>query len=301
MASDTITVSQLIERTRRHLLGLHSVPLNKLNLAVGATDETLTFSFPLSTIDEQAYLALEDEIVYVWSVDRSNDTAVVSRGKYGTTAVAHTINAEVETPNRFIRPAIRDALQEEIRAWPDDLFQPKSLELSVGQNTGMVDLGLTDSSFNFVLDVLREPLSGSLYGADKWVPVEFFVHRLMNVSDFASGTALGLRLSARESTRLRVVYGAPFTLGTFADSSDVVTGLGLSRTVLDIAPLGASARLLIGREIQRTDTEAMVEPRLAEQVPGTLITQTATALRRLADRRIGDEIRRLRTRYPVRR
>ncbi len=65
-------------------------------------------------------------------------------------------------------------------------------------------------------------------------------------------------------------------------------------------PADVAARLMLAREAVRTETDVALESRQAEQVPPQFLTQTATAMLRVRDKRLGQEAMRLRARWPVR-
>lgn len=293
-----MTVGNLVEQARRWLIGAHGQPQNKLNLDIDAEATEIKVDYALGVLSAQRFIAIEDEILYVWEIQTGNQEATVSRGQLGTTAVAHEAGAAVESMSRFPRPFIKSALVDEVNSWPDGLYQVRSRDLEVGRDAGVVDLGLRDHAFSWVISVTRAPRESSAWrNADRWAPLQFTVHRKMPRTDFSSGTALTLHQKLTESSRIRVLYAAPFTTENTDDSIDVVEDWGLEPTMLDIVPIGAAARLLHAREIQRTDTEALGETRVAAEVPPTHHTQTGTALRRFADKRISDEMVRLRGRY----
>ncbi len=64
--------------------------------------------------------------------------------------------------------------------------------------------------------------------------------------------------------------------------------------------MGAAARLMLAREIPRSDTNAQAQSRLAEEVPVTAMLQAAQALDRKTKNRLADEARRLREYFPYR-
>ena len=115
--------------------------------------------------------------------------------------------------------------------------------------------------------------------------------------DYPSGVAI-LASPLGEATTLRVSVAKPFAVDTFTDTVDLVTQVGLSESMLDIAPLGAASRLLAVKEIQRVDTSAQGDPRIATEVQGGSITATSRQLRALRDKRFAEEALRLRNAYP---
>ncbi len=299
MATDTLTVAQLVERTRRHLSGVEAAPLNVLSAELTATAETASLQYPLDAIQAGVYFAVDDEIIYVWGI--SGQDVVVSRGMLGTSAAPHASGALVESPTRFPRPIIKDACQEEVRSWPAKVFQVRSHTYALVAGTSIVDLGLADDEVVEILSVTRGPRDATVSYADRWKPVHTELLRFATIDGVDSETALQVQEPYDDvDVTLNVVWGAPFVADTADDGDNVVTEWGVPRSMLDIIPLGAAARLILAREAVRTDSDVMLESRQAEQVPPQFLTQTATALMRIRDRRLGEEAMRLRARWPVR-
>lgn len=280
------TVSDLVDITREHLYGTQSGQFNFLTSTVDIDDTAVTFDMTAGGIVAGAVIGVDDEIMYVKSV--SGQTATVHRDWAGT-AAAHTAGAIIEVSPRFPRHAIKQALKEEIASWPDTLFQtPTPITLTGSTTTRAYNLTALGSFYD-ILNVVREPYSGST----AWVPVDFRVDRNMPTASFASGKALFLTHELAEGVDIRVTYSAPFTVSTFASATDVETAVGLSSSMLDIPPYGAAWRLLAPREIKRTFTESQPEPRLSEEVPAGAALRTAAGMKALRDQRIVEEGNRL--------
>ena len=297
---DTITCAQLIDKTRRWLTGSRGLVLNRLSGAIDATQTDLTTAYDPGPIATNTYLGVDDEMVYVWEVDRGSKTLVVSRAQLGTQAATHADGGILETGARFPRYAIKEALQDEIRAWPDDVFQVKVRGLDAAVNQAAFDLGLRDDQFHNVIQIERAPVLGrTTYTADRWSTIPFRVARQMPRDSFPSGTAIFLTQRAPTDVGLRVMVSAPFDVDDIADDDDIVEDWGLARSMCDIPPMGAAARLVQASEILRTDTEAGVESRISAEIPPSYQSQTAVALRTVADRRLRAEAMKLRGRYPM--
>lgn len=298
--SDSLTCAGLIEKTRLWLTGSRGVPLNRLDADVDATQVEVSVGYDPGPIAQQTYIAIDDEILYVWEVDRGAKSLTVSRAQLGTDAATHTALTEVETSARFTKAAIKGALQDEIRAWPDDVFQVKTRPIDLTVNQAAFDLGVRDSDFYFVFSVERAPVLGrTTYVADRWSNITFRTARLMDRNTFPSGTAIFLTGRSCEAVSARVMYAAPFDVDDIDDTDDCIDDWGLSRSMLDIPPIGAASRLIQASELIRTDTEALATSRIASEIPPSYQSQTAVALRTVADRRIRAEAMKLRGRYPM--
>jgi hypothetical protein len=293
-----VTVAQLVSRTQRWLVGYHGQPLNRLDEAIDDTTEELRCSYNLGILSSNTYIGIGDEILYVWETNAGAKTAVVSRGQYGTEPVAHDEHAVVEAATRFPRSVIKDVLQEEVRSWPDTVFKVRNRILSLPARVGVVDAGVSDRRLCAALALDRSPKAVFSY-ADRWTPLAFRLDRQMPRDTFGSGAALTMYDRSPEAHEVRFLYGERFDPDDLDDDASVLDdgGWGLASTMIDIPPMGAAASLILGRELQRTDTEAMGESRIAAEVPPTFQTQTSLALRTRADRRINQEAMRLIQQY----
>lgn len=293
-----ITVATLVQRAQRWLIGMHGRPLNRLNVAVDDTITEFECSETLNVLSAGTYVGIDDEIVYVWEIDQGNKRLTVSRGQLGTEAAEHVEGAMIESNSRFPRGAIKDAIQEEIRAWPDTVFQVKSRIFNLPAGASTLDVGYTDRKILSVLAVNREPQT-VFRDADKWTPMSYRVDRLMSRESFGSGTAVTLTERVHETRLVQVLVAVPFNVDEMDDDVHAIDDIGLLPSMCDIPPAGAAARLLHTRELVRTDTEASQESRLATEVPATYQAQTATTLRLWCARRLGEEALRLRSRYRI--
>lgn len=290
-----VTVSDLVEETRRHLGG-RSGELNRLasNVTVGHT--SLTFEFDLGGIVEGSMIAVNDEVFYVWSVNQSTRTIIVQRAMMGSTVATHSTGDIVEVAPRFSRFAIKRALQQEIRSWSPRLFTVTAVDVAFLANRRTADLaGVT--SIQFPIDCRLQPDTGNI--AENWKRIRVDVIPSLPTSEFASGYALQLATAFTSAQTVRFVYAKPITADTFNDWTQPVTDLGLLASMLDIPPVGAAWRLLSMREAVRTDTRAQGEPRMAEEVPPGHAASAASGFKRLRDIRIQEEIEALRTLYPI--
>ena len=291
-------VPSLIESTRRHLMGQHQPQMNRLATAVSSdTQDTITFEFAVEGVSPGSIIAINDELMYVWSRDKGSLQAIVQRGVLGTTAAAsHALGSLIEVNPRFPTFIIRDELKREIRSWHPRLYAVVTKELTVEVHKRAVDLDSVPADFFHILEILRQPRATR----DSWYRVRGRAEHNLNTADFPSGSALFLDDPVEISTRIRVTYARPFDLSSFDDSTDLVTDVLLAPEHFDIASYGAAWRLVSTREIKRTDTDAQGEPRDAQEVPPGHILQTARQLKALRDERIAEENRLLVHRWGVR-
>jgi len=284
-------VSYIIEMTRRLVYSSHRQELNRLTTALNATNVTVQVDFAPDGIANGTYISIDDELMFVWEVNAGGKTITVQRGMIGTTPAAHEAGALIEVNPRFPQAVIRQALKDELRSWGPRVYTTTTVELTpTNQAVDLTGVG----EFHHVLRVVRSPRTGS----DLWFPIRYRQLEELNVSDFGSGKALMLDETPETGTRIRVTVARPFVITDMSDNTNLQTTVGVPASMLDILPIGAGYRLMIGREVARTSTEAQGQPRFAAEVPPGHMQQTAIGLKQHRDARLAEEALRLAMRYP---
>lgn len=281
------TVADLVQDVRRELHGMHRSQYASLGSSIDSDDTTLTLGNDDGTINAGTLLAIDDELIMVWSVTGASYT--VQRAMFGTTGAAHTGDALVEVNPRFPSFSIKDALKKEIRSWEPRVFAvatDTSLDAAAGER--QIDLSSITGTILDVLKVTRGPRSGY----DSKFEINFRFERELD--------ALYLDSFPESAVDLSITYAKPFDLSTFADATDVEATVGMSDTQFDIAVYGAAWRLVIGREIKRNFMEEQPDPRTSAEVPPGAIANSGRVMKALRDERLREEMNRLRARFPFR-
>lgn len=281
------TVADEVQAVRRVLFGAHRPVLNTLNGAVVTADTTLVMGQQIRGLGAGAYVGVDDEIVYVWSI--SNQNLTVQRAMLGTTAASHADGSLVEVDPRFPTMLIKDEMRAEIDSWPRSIFRVDTDDLSFG--AGDTSIAFAPTGLYDVLRVNRQPIDAT---DDRYPDLGFDYKRGLGKL-FIDSTG-----SSNSSFTVTVTYSKGFTTSTFADSTDLLTDVGLTETLVDALKYGTAWRLLLGREVKRTFTESQGEPRNAAEVPPGHSTSVADAFQKLRDRRLAEEARRLAGQYPWR-
>ncbi len=303
----TVTFSDLILQTERHLMAGDRDALNLLGAAVtDTTMTTLTFTYDVGMIQPGAFVNVDLETMYVWSVNESAKQATVQRGMSGSTAATHTNGSLAYVNPKFSKFQIATEINVEIRDVSGDiqgLFDVNSFDLT----TQPVQITYAIPTLNSdILEVLEiryiEP------GAQqRWIRIPRWNFELLrNMPTTGPGafpSGIGLRIDGQNYERLypgrpmRVQYAAPLSeLTNLTD--DVVAVSGLPASAVDIPPLGAAARLMGVREAKRTFTESAVDSRRASEVPSGSAANAARVLLELLNRRIRSEVVTLTQQFP---
>lgn len=286
------TTADLIAETRRHLMASGREHLNRLNGSITNVAGTLTFEFPAGQIATGALLAVDLEVMYVWSV--TGFVATVQRGMFGSTAAAHSDDALIFVNPLFTDYAIFKSLGEELTSLSSPLNGLYQIKTVTATTT-------TASTYNLAADAV-EILSVQYndYGSSGDWPRLRRWDMLLNQSTavYASGRALQLYEAPAPGRTLRITYGAEFSALT-STSVDVATDTGLPTSAHDIPPIGAAGRLLAAREARRSSLDSQPESRQAQEVPPGTARSASAQLFALRKQRIVEEAARLSAQWPT--
>lgn len=289
------TLSTWIGLTRAHLQGTSRDEINVLGASIAAAGTlTATFTAPLGGIVKNALVSVELEVIQV--TNTATPTVNIIRGLHGSTAAAHGSALPVLVNPRFTDFAILQALNDELASLSspaNGLYQILSTDVAATIATGYT-LALTN--FVDILDVRYQDYNTS---SAYWPRIRSYtVERDANATSFPGGVSLFLRESPPVGRTMHIRYKGEFTALPAVLSTDVTT-TGLGATAWDIPPLGAAARLLMGRESRRSSMDAAPESRQASDVPPGTARSAAQGLLALRNLRVKEESARLKQRHPA--
>ena len=142
------TAGQLIDRVVGELLAGTVEERNKIASPVGASDTTLTVTYPVGGLREGTVFEVGTEQMYIWTANSSSKTLTVERGFNGTTATTHDVGAITTVSPRFPRARVLDQLNADLADLSsplNGLFQMKTVDISYNGSDRMVNLtGVTD-------------------------------------------------------------------------------------------------------------------------------------------------------------
>jgi hypothetical protein len=288
-------VGDLVDAVTQRLVGSYRAERNRLVTELSITSETMQLEYALAGATRGSYLSIDDEIVYVWSVDQGQRQVKIQRGMNGTTAEAHAQGAVVEVNPRFPRGVIRDSLRDEILSWPNDLFRVQTVQVPTLHNETTFDLTELEGFYS----VLRVFYRRSRIGG--WHELKNFeVIRGLETDEYSSGSGLRVLRGPFESVDLRVTAAMPFDTSDFSDTIELEYDVGLAPSMFDIPVIGACWRLVAARDVVRSFVEVQGDSRRAEEVPPGLNSATARSFERIREQRINEEFSRLRGMFPWR-
>lgn len=295
------TVAEVLDDTLAQLLGSTEAIVNRLNGAVTSSAQAMTFEFEIKGIREGSVIAIEEEDILVLGVNTtSQEVTACVRGYRGTTAAAHSDDVLVYVSPRFSRGQVLRELRKEIASWPRYIYRVATTTLTISStDTRGYDLLGVGSDFYFILNVRAEPLSTRFDMPTTWSKIGFSWAANQLTSVFPSGFALFLSspLEVVTSRRLLVEYARGFDLSPFTAATSLEADVGLAASMVDIPPLGAMWRLMLGRETQRTEFQPQGQSRRAEEVPVGSVSEQARQLKASRDQRLREEAMNLVSQY----
>ena len=183
-----MTVAQMVDSTREHLLGNGRSEMNVIastSLTTNSTTATVvTTLYPLNGITPGTMLAIGDEELYVFSTNPGAQTAVVSRGENSTTAANQPSGTRIYVNEPFNRSMIINAIIDDIRSWGPQVYQVKTADIATVPYQRGYDLGAISPYYN-VLDVRMTPYpSFNTNDNLDWKSVRFIDFQSAPTSDF---------------------------------------------------------------------------------------------------------------------
>lgn len=284
-----VTPAQLLGPIERKVYGNQRTQLNRLNDpgGISAVDGTLTFEFDAGGIRAGAYLEIDDEVLFVWSV--AGQVATVERGMLGTTPAAHADDAVIRVEPRFFRTDMTEEILTEIRSWPTNVYRRYVGTLSLSSTARAVDAdGLLNVSDVTLLHVSVDPDETG----GRWRTLDARLEPRQVSTSFPSGYALTLPYATGTIGTAQVVARSPYSGVSLATNADFGT-IGMTRDLVDIIPWGVAARLLMTRDVARTDANPQGRSRPADEVHVGDAVQVGRALMAQRDQLLAEAANRL--------
>jgi hypothetical protein len=137
------TFNELAERVDTLLHGYSIATEATTWLTTSATSTSTTLTLHDVGVLGRGFIQIDDEILYVHSVDPANTQVTISpwgRGQRGTTKAAHEANAKVTVAPLFPRNEIKRAINDTINAMYPNVFGTAQTEFTYVANRTTYDL-----------------------------------------------------------------------------------------------------------------------------------------------------------------
>lgn len=293
------TTADVIAEARDYLLTGQRDVLNQLQFGIDADDTTLTLKRDLVGVATNSTLSIGLEDIHVWKPAGASagSTVDVLRAQSGSTGAAHDADDIIYVNTQYSPWRVLRAINSELEALSGTgLWRIRNVNLTYAAAQMGYDLTGTGSDF---LDVWRVRMD--TVGPEQDWPVlrrsEWRLDQHSDTTDFPSGRSLILYRGTTPGRTVKVSYKASFSpLSALADNVEATTGLNTE--AMDLLAIGATIRLISGREIKRSSMEAQPEPRRADEVPAGAAMGAIRPMMALREQRLREERNRLRQRYP---
>lgn len=297
------TVGSVIDRTLRQLNSSIRNELNVLANNVSLVDTVLTLSYDLTPAYRLgSVLSVGFELMRVTAVDVPTKTVTVIRGWQDSDIATHSTNDEVLVNARFTRFDAYDALVDELTSWEPDLFKVVTYEWTVTDEDDTVELPL---SLADAIGVVRLRRKWETSDSTSWPTLKYRLQR-GDPDDWSGASASGMLIrfvpfggTGRDGNVMAQI-AMPFVISDGpAASDDLITDVGLERSMLDLLVMGIKTRLLSDDENNRSSRQPADESRRAGDVPVNRGLELAQTMRGNYLRRYSAEVLKLRTKYPL--
>jgi len=254
----------VINRVVRHFQYLD--PQEVLQVAID-TDDTGVMVGESYRVGKGSILEIDTELLFITEWDQTNKIATVIRGWMGTTVTSHSLSAMITVNPRVLRSDVLD------------LFNMCLIELYPALvKVDTQDLTYDSDVIGYALDADADRVL-AVYGrvgsaAGNWEKMRD-LEKLSNmpIAYFATGQALMVRSALPLSAPIRVIFSCPFTKLS-SEAGDLEATAGLQDYMTDLPYYFAMSRLLVGKEIDRSQIAAAQAHQRAQDVPGFLALRT---------------------------
>lgn len=257
------TYAELVDEVLLNLMG-DALDQNEQTFLVDPIgSDDLTFTVDEGTLISQGLIEIDDELIWVKSVDKSSGLVTIApqgRGFRSTTPSAHTAGAIVTNNPRYSRSRVKQTINTALRGVYPDLYTLGHSEFSYVAARDAYEI---PSDVDQVHSLYWESIGPSRV----WIPINQY--RFIpdaNTSRFPSGKALYIWDGVVPGRTIRAAYlKAPGTLENDSDDFTDVTGLPL--TAKETILYGACYRLLGFLEAPRLQNQSVEATARSEIVP----------------------------------
>jgi hypothetical protein len=290
------TFNDMVEEVLINLEGFTLRQDRTTYLTAAIDNNDLTMSLASGDNIGKGIVEIDDELIHLDSVDRSDRSATISpfgRGYRGTTAAAHTLNTKVTFSPSFPRLSVKRAINDTIRAIYPNIF-------GVASTTFTYNAAQTTYSLPVNAETVLALSWDSIGPSGEWIPIRRWRQDPTAAStEYATTNSISIYDSLVPGRTVQVIYTKEPTI--LSSGSDVFTTVtGLSESARDVIIYGAAYRMVSFIDPGRltfTSPEADQNDTTRQFGAGT---NTARYLLALYQQRLQEESQKLHGKYPVR-
>ena len=290
------TFNDMVEEVLINLEGFTLRQDRTTYLTSGIDLDDLSISLASGDNIGKGIIEIDDELIHIDSVDRSDRSAVISpfgRGYRGTTAASHSLNTKVTFAPSFPRLSVKRAINDTIRAVYPNVYGKASTTFSFNPSVTTYSL---PAEAETVLAVSWDTIGPS----NEWLPIRRWRQDpTANVGEYATGNAISIYEPIVPGRTINVVYSKTPT--PLSNANDVFTTVtGLEETSRDLIIYGAAYRMASFIDPGRLTFTSPEADQNDQTRPFGSGTNTARYLLALYQQRLQEETNRLNGKYPVR-
>ena len=290
------TFNDMVEEVLINLEGFTLRQDRTTYLTSGIDSDDLSIALASGDNIGKGILEIDDELLHIDSVDRSDRSAVISpfgRGYRGTTAASHSANAKVTFSPSFPKISVKRAINDTIRAVYPNVY-------GVTSTTFTYNAAQTTYSLPANAETVLAVSWDSIGPSGEWIPVRRWRQDPTAASaEYATTNTISIYDAPVPGRTIQVIYTKEPTV--LSSGSDVFTSVtGLSESARDVIVYGAAYRMVSFIDPGRltfTSPEADQNDQTRQFGSGT---NTARYLLALYQQRLQEETNRLHGKYPVR-
>lgn len=280
--TSTLTTADLIRQALTHVRGASRPQINVLAENFSSSQDQMVMEHPVAGVHVGQSIEVGMSVYLVSNVNTATQTlSVVPQ----SVAANHDSGSRVTMRPTYDKARIVTEMNNELADLSaQDLYRPEIVEAVDG------DITVPDGALS-VLDVWSD--EPRLAIETRQLPEAHF-----RIVETPTGPELRGR-GGPDGIRLAfVTFGCEFNpLPLTTDTVNVVDTTGLWGQALDLLPIGAALRMLMGTEAQRNIVSHQGETRRAEEVPPGAVTAALRNLAALRQTRLVAEQQRLRQRF----
>jgi hypothetical protein len=290
------TYNDIVEEVLINLEGFTLRQDRTTYLTAGIDDNDLSIALASGDNIGKGILEIDEELIHIDSVDRSDRSAVISpfgRGYRGSTAAAHSADAKVTFAPSFPRLSVKRAINDTIRAVYPSVYGVASTTFSFNPSVTTYSL---PAEAQTVLAVSYDTIGPS----NEWLPIRRWRHDpTSNIGEYATGNAISIYEAIVPGRTVNVVYAKTPT--PLSNANDVFTTVtGLEERSRDLIVYGAAYRMASFLDPGRLNFTSPEADQNDQTRPFGSGTNTARYLLALYQQRLQEETNRLHDKYPVR-
>lgn len=283
-----LTVSRLVDEVIDALHGYTRDQAQVTELANPMADTDLTFKVAEGSQLSRGLVEVDEELVYVKSVDINGNAQVFSwgRGQQGSLASGHFIGSKVTMAPLYPRQRIRDAVFGVLREIHPSIAPVGEQYLDV--SAIRTNYAMPANTYH-ILRVESNPPGPS----QMWVPVSRWHQN--KTATTVELELIGPVFPGPQRARVMYLKDLPTTLGQNED----LAALGYPQDIHDCIVLGATAKMLALTEPARLQVQSVQASARSEWVPAGSITNVAKFVYSLYQQRLQELRFWFAERYPI--